>query len=90
MSKHTSGPWTVGDEVRNKQVHVYAPQWRVTGYVPVRATSVEEDMANARVMAAAPDLLEACKKASTCASIPDYVMDVIRTAIEKAERDSFL
>lgn len=31
-------------------------------------------------------LLEACKKASTCASIPDYVMDVIRAAIEKAER----
>lgn len=30
-------------------------------------------------------LLEACKKASTCASIPDYVMDMIRAAVRKAE-----
>lgn len=30
------------------------------------------------------ELLEACRKASTCASIPDSVMDVIRSAIAKA------
>ena len=31
------------------------------------------------------DLLEACRKANTCASIPDYVRDVIRAAIANAE-----
>lgn len=40
---------------------------------------------DACLIAAAPDLLEACRKALTCASIPDYVADVIRAAIAKAE-----
>ena len=32
------------------------------------------------------ELLEACRKANTCASIPDYVRDVIRAAIANAEQ----
>jgi hypothetical protein len=42
--------------------------------------------ANARLIAAAPGLLEACKKAATCASIPDSVMEIIRAEIAKATK----
>lgn len=41
--------------------------------------------ANAYLVAAAPELMEACRKAMTCASIPDYVRDLLMTAIAKAE-----
>jgi hypothetical protein len=37
------------------------------------------------LFAAAPEMLEALKKARTCASIPDYVMELIVRAIRKAE-----
>jgi len=41
--------------------------------------------ANARLMVTAPLMLETLKKASTCASIPDYVMNLIKDAIVEAE-----
>lgn len=41
--------------------------------------------AEQRMRDAAPELLEACKKARSCASIPDYVQDLLRAAIAKAE-----
>jgi hypothetical protein len=40
--------------------------------------------ANARLIAAAPDLFEACRKAVTCASLPDGVRKFCLEAIGKA------
>ena len=55
--KHTSGPWQVisysvfqADEVGNKQV-----------VHNIKGDSKEERLANASLIAAAPELLEACK-----------------------------
>jgi hypothetical protein len=39
---------------------------------------------HARLIASAPDLLEACKKALTCASIDSNVAALLRAAIAKA------
>jgi hypothetical protein len=47
--------------------------------------TLEEATANGRLMAAAPDLLEGCRKAMTCASIDSNVRALIRDAIAKAE-----
>ena len=70
MSKHTPGPWLIeaqnchsGDiaTVHNtdeKWVTIYAPHWMETGM------DEKEQSANARLIAAAPDLLEALKKIS--------------------------
>ena len=53
---HTPGPWTAHDE--EKHWAVYAGNTLVAR-VPVRAGSWERDKANARLIAAAPDLLAA-------------------------------
>lgn len=47
-----------------------------------------EDEAHARLIAAAPELLEACLKAKTCGSLPDAVWDMINAAIAKATNPS--
>jgi hypothetical protein len=41
-----------------------------------------------RLKAAAPQMLEALKKAYTCMSIPDDIRDLIRDAILAATRES--
>lgn len=58
MSKHTPGPWTADD---NDSYSV----WSVYGYNNQRLANVFGDSAeadaNARLIAAAPELLEACQ-----------------------------
>lgn len=59
-TKHTPGPWYVVDETRIEQ-KVFGMISNVRGEVsPHYAT---EANANARLIAAAPELLEACEKA---------------------------
>jgi hypothetical protein len=44
-----------------------------------------ERVANAYLIAAAPDLLEACRKALTCASLDSAVREVVESAVRKAK-----
>ncbi len=63
MAKHTPGPWALDDE------SIYAPDgegWKQVAEIPNWRTNpgevlTPEDNANARLIAAAPDLLEALK-----------------------------
>jgi len=59
---HTPGPWTIKQATSSAMVSVYAGGFNVacTG-----SANVEEDNAdaNARLIAAAPELLEACREA---------------------------
>lgn len=60
MSKHTSGPWFVsptGQYVREQGIH--GPNICDTN---VSGAPLEECVANARLIAAAPDLLAACQR----------------------------
>ena len=67
MSKHTPGPWEIQ---RDSGLHIYITQPsdtpnRVPGYyAEIRrfTTDSEQVEANARLIAAAPDLLEACEQ----------------------------
>lgn len=53
--KHTPGPWLVTKEYdHNNDV-----SWRVSAPLPRIAATATEDEANARLIAAAPDMLEA-------------------------------
>jgi hypothetical protein len=71
MSKHTPGPWMVEtDVVQPNDVHVFAKD--MLGIAIVDSREYPEDtgtvprevgLANARLIAAAPELLEACKAA---------------------------
>lgn len=60
MSKHTEGPWTVDRLDRNGQAVVKAEHIEVATCWHHCVGSIEKEMyANARLIAAAPDLLEA-------------------------------
>ena len=89
MSKHTPGPWSQ-DKGRCSNC-VYAesksgfPVAKAMRYSPVFD---KEYLANARLIAAAPDLLEACKAmmASPENDMKEYVaIQLIEKAIAKAE-----
>ena len=93
MSKHTPGPWLI--EAQNSHtgaiatvhnttdvwVEIWSENWIVTGMGP------EEQSANARLIAAAPDLLEALQRAvDLLARYPkhDEAWRQARAAIAKA------
>lgn len=101
MSGHTSGPWIVDHE---EAVYVRAPSGGticIMGWLEGRHTgprrSPEEIAANARLIAAAPDLLEAAQRvlargghagAHSEACLDGYECtcgaDALRAAVEKA------
>ncbi len=86
---YTKGPW----EYDNTQDNYYGNVIRKNGVIIAkmihgRGTTVLEHNANAHLIAAAPDLLEACKKARSqiialCSE--DDVPDDVNLAIAKAE-----
>jgi len=64
MSNHTPGPWTLGETDRNEQPTVVALDGGVLVAVCAHeciTSLIPEAIANARLIAAAPDLLEALK-----------------------------
>lgn len=63
---HTPGPWRVSEGRHNKNwALISAPRWEDFARVVIRMDGDEMDfatgVANARLIAAAPDLLAACK-----------------------------
>ncbi|MBP6063996.1 MAG: hypothetical protein KA467_00810 [Bacteroidales bacterium] len=98
MHKHTSGQWQVNKKVSTSVEQVLAGQGinliaQCDDVDGVR--SREEDQANARLMAAAPDLLKACegivqaynfaKKCGGKFEMDDYAIEVLTNAIKKAK-----
>lgn len=89
-AKHTPGPWEFCGNDSLPILHVYAPDHRnvFNGERPL-----EEQEANARLTAAAPDLLEAAKRAEKVIDIlwvshhssrADPALEELRAAIRKA------
>lgn len=88
-SKHTAGPWHVfKDEINDGDGLTVA---RVVRFVPLYR---EQSDANARLIAAAPDLLEACKAiVDVCTTAPPVelvrrlgdVVEQCATAVARAE-----
>ena len=101
MSAHTPGPWVFRSESGasgcddNDMGGIYAPDFvevcwfgNGTTYYPTEGCPPSE--ANGRLMAAAPDLLEACIQAEAAIAGLDFdgcpeALAVIRAAIAKAE-----
>lgn len=89
MSQHTPGPWRV---MGGSGTDVAAGPQGYLAYVSTgggRGRSLDEARANARLIAAAPDLLDACEKARDFGSQGDTheglsVSEFIRAAIAKA------
>lgn len=83
MSEHTPGPWHVKGRTPN-ECPTIGPLGAPSVVYLVANMPEATERANAHLIAAVTDLLEACKKANTCASIPDCVKEVIRDAVTKA------
>lgn len=58
MSKHTPGPWTVGPDSRDKLSLCIVSK---TGYNITDVTNSQQGRADARLIAAAPNLLQVLK-----------------------------
>ena len=79
MSKHTPGPWKFIDVVGCCAIE--APSRQLLKYMSPTATNV----ANARLMAAAPCLLEALQAVVSVADRSTVEFDMARAAISKAK-----
>lgn len=87
--KHTPGPWTISPSRRSDNFCIYARDkdygigeaWNLSGK--------PENKANARLMAAAPDMLDALKRliepTPGVAKLPAWVYGIVKPAIDKAE-----
>jgi hypothetical protein len=76
MNKHTPGPWTVGpscNEIINVD-HGYLPFSIAAGYTLIGA--LYEDGDDARLIAAAPELLVAIKSLLSCIDPQDFPDEV--------------
>ncbi len=86
MNKHTPGPWRVAppsDYPQDPRLHVDAS---TRGYVAL--CGVRDDLeaqANAHLIAAAPELLEACRFAADV--LADLTTEAFRTGADKPIRD---
>jgi hypothetical protein len=88
---HTPGPWTIHTDRDNQDVAVGDPDFYASimgdDWHVARVWQIEDSADNAKLIAAAPDLLGACLAAEKWldgwASAEPYI-DVIRAAIAKA------
>ncbi len=87
MSKHTPGPWTVFDAAKEDGISDFYGIDAPNGDAVVlydREGGIESE-ADARLIAAAPDLLEALQQLVACHDEPTCPgLDLARAAISKA------
>lgn len=60
--RHTPGPWTIFENGDIGSASVRTPDTLVIAAGQVRGATIGEAMANARLIAAAPELLAACEE----------------------------
>jgi len=100
MSKHTPGPWTIGHDGYNANLicaedATICSVYRIWSNATVAECAKCAGMGDARLIAAAPDLLEACEAAHTellflhqnhvTARRLDLIIQKLRGALAKAE-----
>lgn len=99
MSKHTPGPWYIGKDANDQNRHIYAEQVVRSddgdAWHPLIACTDDDEQqvdwrANARLIAAAPDLLAVVQELEESAGywseydVPLGIVDRMRAAIAKA------
>lgn len=89
MKKHTPGPWKVASTIEGDEYSLNVLGGRYNGLLAQSKLSVhfdsEEAEANAKLISAAPELLEALEKCIKYSSKdPQLVRDIAAQAIAKA------
>jgi len=91
MTQHTPGPWTIGSRTDGGCWRVIdAPTWDAFAKVVIKMTDAKADseqgLANARLIAAAPEMLEMLKRLdNSLESLGRSYRLQIREVIAKAE-----
>lgn len=62
MAQHTLGPWTI-EQRPGRKISIHAETWGHLGEIYQTETTKEEGLANAHLIAAAPDMYDALHKA---------------------------
>lgn len=93
VTTHTPGPWEVN--VGTVQVHVYGQGGKVVSmprieYLRDKPVATPEELANARLIAAAPELLATCETLlNLCRDLAaDYPALSYADRLEQAEREA--
>lgn len=75
MERHTPGPWTAHINLRKLRYDIHAESWRTLArvYLNDEPELLRQGHANARLIAAAPDLLQACE--ALVAAFPRSALD---------------
>ncbi|MFN8996621.1 MAG: hypothetical protein ACK5X3_23575 [Pseudomonadota bacterium] len=85
--QHTPGPWTT-DVVRSTnytlRIIKAGTDWIAHVHTQSTESDIPRDVSNARLIAAAPDLLEACQTLSTLLDTDDWIYQVDR-AVKQAQ-----
>lgn len=92
---HTPGPWVVREQgphgyidqelCRYEVIEGNGDEYVVAAIIGDVSELAEQGLHNARLIAAAPDLLEALREAKQGAEYPDDLGDIIDAAIAQAE-----
>lgn len=87
-NKHTPGPWKLKKDRRTDCIEILGDGWGLANLSPLlRAGGVTENEANARLFAAAPDMLEALHKVvldEQCDGMAQETRNAIADALAKA------
>lgn len=78
-SKHTPGPWRIHSDYIESDTGYEVCQVKTN-----HPRNADTQAANARLIAAAPDLLKACQSAERHGLLPEFTCDKLRAAIAKA------
>ena len=89
MNKHTPGPWTAIEGRHNSDVEAANHWGSIVDSDDFCIAAIWADApnteANAELLAAAPDLLEALKDVAAFGTLRPRLVSVVRAAIAKAE-----
>lgn len=90
MSKHTPGPWDIWETVHGYEICEPTKPSRHSHFASlgIGGFGWGEQKANAKLIAAAPDLLEVCKNVLIALEISDEywsLQELLKDAIAKAE-----
>jgi len=84
MSKHTPAPWEIREDTQYPLHGIWANNSKFPTYI-ARTCFAPNSEANAKLIAAAPELLEALKKiANTSSDAPEAMRVIAKQAIKKA------
>lgn len=84
LMAHTPGPWTIGANSSSYGISI----WSDEHLADVKSNNRDERMANARLIAAAPELLAALKYVRRFLNVDDHETAYVDDAIAKAEGES--